>query len=63
MHTKRDRNEQLGAFFAANTDKLERVVARNINAPRELIEDACANAWAILVRRPDITLDARGSPG
>jgi hypothetical protein len=28
--------------------------------PGELIEDACANAWTILVGRPDITLDARG---
>jgi RNA polymerase sigma factor (sigma-70 family) len=60
MQRKPDRNDQLGEFFAANAGRLERVVARSINARRELIEDACANAWAILVPRADITLDARG---
>jgi RNA polymerase sigma factor (sigma-70 family) len=29
---------------------LQRAVARAVNAPRELIEDACQNAWAILLR-------------
>jgi RNA polymerase sigma factor (sigma-70 family) len=29
---------------------LQRAVARVVNAPRELIEDACQNAWAILLR-------------
>jgi RNA polymerase sigma factor (sigma-70 family) len=29
---------------------LERAVARAVNAPRELIEDACQTAWAILLR-------------
>ena len=34
--------------------RLLRVVTRNVIAPRELIEDACQNAWAILLRRqPD----------
>ena len=28
----------------------QRAVARVVNAPRELIEDACQNAWAILLR-------------
>jgi hypothetical protein len=61
MQRKPDRNEQLGQFFTVNAGRLERVVARNVNnARRELIEDACANAWAILLRRADITLDARG---
>jgi DNA-directed RNA polymerase specialized sigma24 family protein len=33
---------------------LERAVARVVNAPRELIEDACQAAWAILLRnQPD----------
>jgi RNA polymerase sigma factor (sigma-70 family) len=33
---------------------LVRAVARVVDAPRELIEDACQNAWAILLRRqPD----------
>jgi DNA-directed RNA polymerase specialized sigma24 family protein len=29
---------------------LQRAVARAINAPRELIEDACQNAWTIMLR-------------
>jgi RNA polymerase sigma factor (sigma-70 family) len=29
---------------------LERAVARAVNTPRELIEDACQTAWAILLR-------------
>jgi DNA-directed RNA polymerase specialized sigma24 family protein len=29
---------------------LQRAVAHAVNAPRELIEDACQNAWAILLR-------------
>ena len=33
---------------------LQRAVARAVNAPRELIEDACQTAWTILLRRqPD----------
>lgn len=56
-----DCNDPLGQFFTTNAGKLERIVAHSINnARRELIEDACANAWAILLRRDDITLDARG---
>src|SRR3954447_20076481 len=35
---------------------LHRAVAHAVNAPRELIEDACQNAWAILLRaQPDRT--------
>jgi len=29
---------------------LQRAVTHRVNAPRELIEDACQNAWAILLR-------------
>jgi DNA-directed RNA polymerase specialized sigma24 family protein len=33
---------------------LHRTVAHAVNAPRELIEDACQNAWAIMLRaQPD----------
>jgi RNA polymerase sigma factor (sigma-70 family) len=60
MRSTPERQHQLGEFFAANSDRLERAVARKINARRELIEDACASAWRILLRRPDVTLDARG---
>jgi DNA-directed RNA polymerase specialized sigma24 family protein len=35
---------------------LEHAVAHAVNAPRELIEDACQNAWAIMLRaQPDRT--------
>jgi DNA-directed RNA polymerase specialized sigma24 family protein len=35
---------------------LHRAVAHAVNAPRELIEDACQNAWTILLRsQPDRT--------
>jgi DNA-directed RNA polymerase specialized sigma24 family protein len=35
---------------------LQRAVAHAVNAPRELIEDACQNAWAIMLRaQPDRT--------
>jgi DNA-directed RNA polymerase specialized sigma24 family protein len=34
--------------------ELQRAVARAVRAPRELIEDACQTAWAVLMRRqPD----------
>ncbi len=56
----KDRDDRVGEFFAAHEGKLRRVVGRKINAPHALIEDACANAWAILLRRPDITLDEAG---
>jgi DNA-directed RNA polymerase specialized sigma24 family protein len=55
------RDHEVGAFFAGNADRLHRIIARRVvNTSREVIEDACANAWTILVGRPDITLDARG---
>jgi DNA-directed RNA polymerase specialized sigma24 family protein len=55
------RDHEVGACFAANADRLNRIVARRVvNTSREVIEDACASAWTILVGRPDITLDARG---
>jgi DNA-directed RNA polymerase specialized sigma24 family protein len=55
------RDHEVGAFFAANADRLHRIIARRVvNTSREGIEDACANAWTILVGRPDITVDARG---
>ena len=35
---------------------LQRAVARAVNAPRELIEDACQTAWTIMLRnQPDRT--------
>jgi RNA polymerase sigma factor (sigma-70 family) len=60
MYNTPDRHQHVGEFFAANHARVHRAVARNITAPRALIEDACATAWTIMVRRSDITLDQRG---
>jgi DNA-directed RNA polymerase specialized sigma24 family protein len=38
------------ALYRAHHRELERAVARTVHAPRELIEDACQNAWAIMLR-------------
>jgi RNA polymerase sigma factor (sigma-70 family) len=40
-----------GELYVRHHRDLQRVVAHAVNAPRELIEDACQNAWAILLRR------------
>ncbi len=43
-----------GELFACHHSALLRAVRRAVRAPEPLIEDACANAWAILLRRqPD----------
>jgi DNA-directed RNA polymerase specialized sigma24 family protein len=60
MRNTPERHQQLGEFFTTNHDRLQRAVARKLNARDELIADACADAWTILLRRPDITLDHRG---
>lgn len=60
-NTTERRDEQVGAFFAVNADRLERAVRPNVmGVGNEIIEDACQIAWTKLLRRPDITLDARG---
>ena len=55
------RAEQIAAFYARHADRLHRIVARNVNASEQTIEDACQNAWAILLRCDDITLDDRAA--
>jgi RNA polymerase sigma factor (sigma-70 family) len=40
-----------GELYVRHHRDLQRVVAHAVTAPRELIEDACQNAWAILLRR------------
>lgn len=42
------------ALYRAHHHDLERAVAHAVHAPRELIEDACQNAWTIMLRaQPD----------
>lgn len=54
------RRDQVGAFFAANAGRLRAIVAGNADNTYDVVDDACATAWTTLVRRHDITLDARG---
>jgi hypothetical protein len=55
-----ERTAQLAVFYAENQARLRRLVARCSRADRNMVEDACQIAWAILVRRADIPLDGRG---
>jgi DNA-directed RNA polymerase specialized sigma24 family protein len=55
------RGRELEAFYAAHHRFVARVVPRHVSGwDEELIADACAYAWLMLVRRGDIGLDARG---
>jgi RNA polymerase sigma factor (sigma-70 family) len=54
------RADQIAAFCARHADRLRHIVAANVHAPEQTIEDACQNAWAILLRRHDVDLDDRG---
>jgi DNA-directed RNA polymerase specialized sigma24 family protein len=54
------RGEQIAAFYARHAHRIQRIVARRVNAPAQTIEDACQTAWTALVRRDDISLDHRG---
>ena len=48
------------ALYRRHHRNLQRAVARAVNAPRELIEDACQTAWTILLRtQPDRARDLR----
>jgi DNA-directed RNA polymerase specialized sigma24 family protein len=41
-------------LYLLHHDRLVRAVARTVNAPAALVEDACQTAWLILLRRqPD----------
>jgi hypothetical protein len=55
------RREQLAAFYTSHDRLLRlRVCAGVRGVDDSVIEDACAYAWLVLVRRPDVTLDRRG---
>src|SRR4051812_12744902 len=38
------------ALYRRHHEDLRRAVSRAVNAPRELIDDACQNAWTVLLR-------------
>ena len=49
----RTRGDEADLYRRHHRD-LQRAVARAVNAPRELIEDACQSAWTIMLRsQPD----------
>jgi DNA-directed RNA polymerase specialized sigma24 family protein len=54
------RSEQIAAFYRRHASRIRRTVAAVVHANIETIEDACQTAWAILLRRDDVTLDDRG---
>jgi DNA-directed RNA polymerase specialized sigma24 family protein len=55
-----DRARLISDFYAANAGRLRAIVAHRTHASAEAVEDGCQTAWAILLRRPDVSLDARG---
>ena len=55
-----ERARLIADFYAAQACRLRARVAYKTGGPPDAIEDACHTAWAILLRRPDISLDTRG---
>ena len=55
-----DRTRLISDFYATNAGRLRAIVAHRTHASAEAVEDGCQTAWAILLRRPDVSLDARG---
>jgi DNA-directed RNA polymerase specialized sigma24 family protein len=52
-----DRDEQLTRFYRVHADRLRHDIARRARGLDDaIIEDACAFAWEVLCRRPDIDL-------
>src|SRR5215207_4085919 len=55
-----ERARLIADFYAAQACRLRARFASKTGRPPDAIEDACHTAWAILLRRPDISLDERG---
>ena len=51
---------EIAAFYACYADRLRRIVTANVKASEDVIEDAFQTAWAVLLRREDVSLDVRG---
>jgi RNA polymerase sigma factor (sigma-70 family) len=60
INTSSERREQISAFYARHATRLQALVRRHAHVSEESVEDACQHAWAILLRRPDIRLEAAG---
>jgi len=48
------RAEQIAALYAQQARLVQRQVARRVNAPTGVIEDACQTAWERLCTHPDV---------
>ncbi len=52
------RDEQITGFHVRHADRLRRSIAKKARGLDDaIIDDACAFAWATLVRRPDVDLE------
>jgi hypothetical protein len=62
------RVDQIAALYAEQARLVQRQVARRVNAPTAVIEDACQTAWERLCTHPDVDpampapFDGRWSP-
>jgi RNA polymerase sigma factor (sigma-70 family) len=59
--TTHPRENELADFYHQHAARVRRLVAVNVRGSADLAHDACQEAWAILLRRDDITLDDRGA--
>ena len=48
------RADQIAALYAEQARLVQRQVARRVNAPTAVIEDACQTAWERLCTHPDV---------
>ena len=48
------RADQIAALYAKQARLVQRQVARRVNAPTPVIEDACQTAWERLCTHPDV---------
>jgi RNA polymerase sigma factor (sigma-70 family) len=48
------RADEIAALYAQQARRVQRQVARRVNAPAAVIEDACQTAWERLCTHPDV---------
>jgi DNA-directed RNA polymerase specialized sigma24 family protein len=55
------RTDQIAALYEQQARLVQRQVARRVNAPAAVIEDACQTAWERLCTHPDVDAVAPGA--
>ena len=55
------RADQIAVLYAEQARVVQRQVARRVNAPTAVIEDACQTAWERLCTHPDVDPDTPGA--